>query len=63
MLAGWDVGLNRITSASQVDETNVAAAPINTLEDYAASVRKYAFFAQDEWNVTPNWSVYFGLRW
>ena len=63
MLAGWDVGFNCITSASQVDETNVAAAPINTLEDYAASVRKYAFFAQDEWNVTPNWSVYFGLRW
>ena len=63
MLAGLDVGFNCITSASQVDETNVAAAPINTLEDYAASVRKYAFFAQDEWNVTPNWSVYFGLRW
>jgi outer membrane receptor for ferrienterochelin and colicins len=63
LLAGWDVGLNRIKSASQVDETNVTAAPVNTLEDYSASVRKYAFFAQDEWNVTPNWSVYFGLRW
>ena len=63
LLAGWDVAVNRITSASQVNETNAAAAPINTREDYAASVRKYALFAQDEWNVTPNWSVYFGLRW
>ena len=63
LLAGWDVGLNRATSSSHVVETSVAAAPIDTLEDYVARVQKLAFFAQDEWNVTPNWSVYAGLRW
>ena len=63
LLAGWDVGFNRSTSSLRVLETNVAAAPIDTLEDYVASVQKFALFAQDEWNVTPNWSVYFGLRW
>ncbi len=63
LLAGWDVGFNRSRSSLRVAETNVAAAPIDTLDDYAASVQKFALFAQDEWSVTPNWSVYFGLRW
>jgi outer membrane receptor for ferrienterochelin and colicins len=63
LLAGWDVGLNRNTSSTELRETNIATAPINTNESYNAKVQKLAFFAQDEWNVTPNWSVYFGLRW
>ncbi len=63
LLAGWDMGLNRATSSNHVDETNVAAAPINTVDDYVARVRRLALFAQDEWNVTPNWSVYAGFRW
>ena len=63
LVAGWDAGVNRNTSETSLIETNVAAAPINTLEEYTANVRKLAFFAQDEWNVQPNWSVYAGLRW
>lgn len=63
LVAGWDVGLNRNTSSTKLNETNVAAAPVDTTEDYTANVRKLAFFAQDEWNVLPNWSVYTGLRW
>ena len=63
LLAGWDVGFNRSTSSLRVIENNVAAAPIDTLGEYVASVQKFALFVQDEWNVTPNWSVYFGLRW
>lgn len=63
LLAGWDIGFNRSNSSLRVIETNVAADPIDTLEDYVASVRKFALFAQDEWSVTPNWSVYLGLRW
>ena len=63
LLAGWDVGLNRLTSSNRVVETNVAAPTIDTIEDYSARVQKLAFFAQDEWNVTPNWSVYAGFRW
>lgn len=30
---------------------------------FNANVRRLALFAQDEWTVTPRWSVYFGLRW
>lgn len=62
LLAGWDLGANRSTSSNRVVETNLAAPPIDTLEDYTANVRKFAFFAQDEWNVTPNWSVYAGFH-
>ncbi len=63
LLAGWDVGLNRSNTKNDLTETNVAAAPVKTNEDYDAKIQKLAFFAQDEWNVTPNWSVYMGLRW
>jgi outer membrane receptor for ferrienterochelin and colicins len=63
LVAGWDVGLNRSRSSIKLKETNIAAAPIDTTEDYEAKVEKFAFFAQDEWNVLTNWSVYFGFRW
>ena len=35
--------------------------PVN--EEYTADVSRFAAYAQDEWNVTPQWSVYMGLRW
>lgn len=35
--------------------------PVN--EEYFADVSRFAAYAQDEWNVTPQWSVYVGLRW
>ena len=63
LLAGWDVGLNRNKSSTKLQETNIASAPIDTNEEYRAKVQKMAFFAQDEWNVLTNWSVYLGLRW
>ncbi len=31
-------------------------------ERFGANVRRTAWFAQDEWDVTPNWSLYVGLR-
>ena len=63
LVAGWDIGLNSQTSSNRVTEWNVVAPAIDLLEDYRAHVRKMAFFAQDEWNVTSNWSVYAGFRW
>lgn len=63
LVAGWDVGLSRNQASTKLQETNIATAAIDSLEEYRAKVQKLAFFAQDEWNVQPNWSVYFGLRW
>lgn len=32
-------------------------------ESYEAQVSRLAVYGQDEWNVTPRWSVYLGARW
>jgi outer membrane receptor protein involved in Fe transport len=32
-------------------------------EFYTAKVARLAVYSQDEWNVTPQWSVYLGARW
>jgi outer membrane receptor protein involved in Fe transport len=32
-------------------------------EFYTANVARLAVYSQDEWNVTPRWSVYLGARW
>ena len=63
LLAGWDLGLTKNNSSTKLQETNIAAPSIDSLEEYRAKVQKMAFFAQDEWNVLTNWSVYLGLRW
>jgi hypothetical protein len=45
-------------------ETTTVGAPVtNRDESFDATVRRLALFAQDEWSVTKQWSVYFGLRW
>ncbi|MBJ7311661.1 TonB-dependent receptor plug domain-containing protein [Rugamonas sp. CCM 8940] len=42
---------------------NGARAPLSEDQQYRADVRRLALYGQDEWNVTPNWSLYLGLRW
>jgi outer membrane receptor protein involved in Fe transport len=32
-------------------------------EFYTANVTRLAVYSQDEWNITPQWSVYLGARW
>jgi outer membrane receptor for ferrienterochelin and colicin len=68
LVAGWDTGLSkRRTESTQRDiafpGVLPAITPINTKEDFDAEVLKLAAFAQDEWNVNKQWSVYLGLRW
>ena len=68
LVAGWDTGISkRRTESSQRDiafpGVLPAITPINTKENFDAEVLKLAAFAQDEWNVSKNWSVYLGLRW
>ncbi|BDT58804.1 TonB-dependent receptor [Massilia varians] len=62
LAVGWDGGIddrddrrserNALASAGQ--------APDETSE---ARVKRLAVFAQDEWNITPQWSMYLGARW
>lgn len=60
---GWDLSHDRRTEyrhENQFDANDVAAPPIDA--DYSATIRRLAVYAQDEWDVSPRWSLYLGLR-
>ena len=69
--AGWDGALSKrnetrlqsdvITQSN--DPSKPKVLPINLNEIFDAEVSRLAVFAQDEWNVSKNWSIYAGLRW
>jgi outer membrane receptor protein involved in Fe transport len=67
LATGWDIGYSqRDEDRIQRDQYLRAPAgtrPQNLDEVYAADVSRLAAYAQDEWNVSERWSVYFGLRW
>ena len=67
---GWDAGYSgrddlRIQREWRLD--GPAASPVRKRADsdehYNADITRVAVYWQDEWNVTPRWSVYMGLRW
>ena len=61
---GWDAGVTqRDDSRVQRDADLPGSAPINSDEGFNAKVTRLALYGQDEWNVTPLWSIYTGLRW
>jgi outer membrane receptor protein involved in Fe transport len=60
---GWDGGVD-----TRDDERNERSAirvtgSIPPFEESEARVKRLAVFAQDEWNITPAWSMYLGARW
>ncbi|MEJ7807104.1 MAG: TonB-dependent receptor, partial [Telluria sp.] len=73
LAVGWDGGyttrddtrLQREKRARMLTPQNQVPGfveyPAN--EQYTADVTRLAAYAQDEWNVTPLWSVYLGVRW
>jgi outer membrane receptor for ferrienterochelin and colicins len=61
---GWDAGLTRRDDQrSQREAPLPGAHPLNSDEGYSAEVTRLALYGQDEWTLTPRWSVYAGLRW
>jgi len=63
LAAGWDGGYN--TSDDARRERAIGRPDVALVGDefYTADVGRLAVFAQDEWNVTPRWSMYLGARW
>ena len=67
LATGWDIGYSK-REEDRIQREQYLRAPAGTKpqnldEIYAADVTRVAAYAQDEWNVTDRWSVYFGLRW
>jgi outer membrane receptor for ferrienterochelin and colicin len=62
---GWDGGWG--VREDIRTETEAGRLVFPTLPDggeqFKAEVTRFAAYAQDEWNLTPRWSVYLGARW
>ena len=63
LAAGWDAGQRRRAEFRREREVVPGALPVLHEEDYVATLRRLALFAQDEWEVSARWSLYLGLRW
>jgi len=59
---GWDVDYNR-RKQTRVALDNGVPQFDDSGENLDARTRRLALFAQDEWDITKEVSVYFGLRW
>jgi outer membrane receptor protein involved in Fe transport len=61
---GWDGGISKRQDARlQQEQPLPGAVPVNADEHFEARVTRLAVYGQDEWNLTPRWSVYLGARW
>ncbi len=64
LATGWEVGYSDLNDwRNQRDLFIPDGVRDDKDEGYQASLRRAAFFAQDEWNISKAWSVYAGLRW
>jgi outer membrane receptor for ferrienterochelin and colicins len=64
LVAGWDGStVRRSEYRLQHDLVGAGAARDELDEHYDARVKRLAFFVQDEWDITPRWQMYLGLRW
>jgi outer membrane receptor protein involved in Fe transport len=61
---GWDGGELTSPDTRRVrDYDQPDVVPPGGDESYTSNVTRLAVYGQDEWNVTPQWSVYLGARW
>ncbi|MGO1000250.1 TonB-dependent receptor plug domain-containing protein [Lysobacter sp. CA196] len=61
---GWETGLER-RRESRLQHLRAIAGQPEIISDLAfdATVRRLAVYAQDEWKLSPAWSLYLGARW
>ena len=68
LVFGWDGAFSQMREArQQFDSLPLGGdlsrfTPINLDEHFLVRVSRAALFGQDEWNLTPTWSLYLGLR-
>lgn len=61
---GWDAGVNA-SDELRAERDAIRPLPPGQLPDetFEARVARLAVYAQDEWELSPQWSVYLGARW
>lgn len=63
LAAGWEASQKKTEDDSLRVEGLVGTPPKRIHEQFTPQVAQLATYAQDEWNVTKNWSMYLGARW
>ncbi len=63
LATGWEASRQRQSEDRQRVEGFTGSVPLIFDERFAPQVVQVAAFAQDEWNVTKQWSMYLGARW
>ncbi|MFM2085916.1 MAG: hypothetical protein RLZZ237_785, partial [Pseudomonadota bacterium] len=62
LAAGWDAEWGK-REQTRVSLDNGLPGFVDSGDNLTAETRRFAAFAQDEWDITPQWAAYFGLRW
>jgi outer membrane receptor for ferrienterochelin and colicins len=63
LAAGWEASMQATEQRVLRVEGLTTAVPVRIVESFDPRVTKLAAYAQDEWNITKNWSMYQGIRW
>ncbi|MFA6313248.1 MAG: TonB-dependent receptor [Sterolibacterium sp.] len=59
---GWDLEWRQRDEKREVSELGIAQLPDFEGQPFAARIVRRALFVQDEWELSPQWSTYLGLR-
>jgi iron complex outermembrane receptor protein len=59
---GWDLEAREREERREVTRDGVSVLPDYDGQPFDADVRRVAFYVQDEWELSPNWQMYLGLR-
>jgi outer membrane receptor for ferrienterochelin and colicins len=59
---GWDLEARRRDETRSVTQNGVSQLQDYDGQPFAARIARQALFVQDEWELSPQWSTYLGLR-
>ncbi|WP_177307120.1 TonB-dependent receptor plug domain-containing protein [Pseudoduganella namucuonensis] len=63
LAVGWEANFHKVDENIDRTEGLAGVAPKTIHEVFTPRVKRRSVFAQDEWNITTNWSMYLGARW
>ncbi len=62
LTVGWDIERRRREEARDTTKLGVPQLPEFEGQPFSARIERTAVYAQDEWEISSQWSTYFGLR-
>lgn len=62
LTVGWDLEARRRQELRTVTQQGVPVLPDFEGQPFDARVRRQALYVQDEWEISPQWQMYLGLR-